>query len=673
MKIILPLLCLHGMALFAQPADSLRARELDEVIVTGQFEPQSVQKSVHRVRVISAEAIQAKGATRLQDVLNTELNIRFSQDLALGSSNISMLGLPGQNVKVLIDGVPVVGRQGTSNAIDINQINVNTIDRVEIIEGPMAVIYGADALAGVINIITKKPEQGKLNGSLRLHEETVGREYGLAEGIRNQHVQADYRMKNLYTGGSFSRNAFGGWQGQAIGRDKEWHPKLQWLGHALAGFDNGKVNAYYRAEWMDETIFDPGLFQGNEAIDRNFVHNRLMHQVQATGKINDRLSFNTALAYTDFSRRIQTSTINSQTGRETLSLAPGSQDVTRFDGTTVRSTLQYKANEWLWLQPGLDINTESGTGARLQPGNNVIADYAAFLSADVKLFKRLNIRPGVRAIRNTAFDAPPAVASANIKYDLNARHDIRLAYGRGFRAPSLRELYFNFFDATHSIEGNPHLEAELSHSYSAAWTWRLYKKPQAQAVSSLNVFYNDIDNMISFGVRPGTTNTTFINIEKFKSQGVAWNGRLQWKRNEINFGYAYTGRYNRLTEADPTLPHFTWTGELTGNLMHTFPRWGLTATINYKYTGKMPFYEMIFEGTEPSVRLAQMDGFHWADASLQKTLRKNIVAALGVRNGFDVQRINSTSAAAGAHTATGPRPIGYGRSYYATLTYTLNK
>ena len=50
----------------------------------------------------------------------------------------------------------MTGRQGTSNEININQIDINSIERIEIVEGPMSVVYGADALAGVINIITKK-------------------------------------------------------------------------------------------------------------------------------------------------------------------------------------------------------------------------------------------------------------------------------------------------------------------------------------------------------------------------------------------------------------------------------------------------------------------------------------------------------------------------------------
>src|SRR5690606_30202757 len=137
--------------------------ELETVVVTGSFEPQSARQSVYQVRTIGAEVIQNRAPSNVQEILSTELGIRFSQDNALGSSNMELLGMSGQNVKILIDGIPMVGRQGTSNEININQIDINRIGRVEIVEGPMSVVYGADALAGVINIITKADDAQKLS------------------------------------------------------------------------------------------------------------------------------------------------------------------------------------------------------------------------------------------------------------------------------------------------------------------------------------------------------------------------------------------------------------------------------------------------------------------------------------------------------------------------------
>ena len=78
------------------------------------------------------------------------------------------------------------------------------------------------------------------------------------------------------------------------------------------------------------------------------------------------------------------------------------------------------------------------------------------------LLKNINIRPGLRFINNSVYDAPPVIPSINTKFVLSKDLDLRLAYARGFRSPSLRELYFNFFDANHQIIGNPDLKAETS-------------------------------------------------------------------------------------------------------------------------------------------------------------------------------------------------------------------
>jgi len=86
--------------------------------------------------------------------MNTQLNIRIGQDNILGSS-MSINGLSGQNVKVMVDGVPVIGR--LEGNIDLSQINMNNVSKIEIIEGPMSTIYGTDALGGVVNIITQDP------------------------------------------------------------------------------------------------------------------------------------------------------------------------------------------------------------------------------------------------------------------------------------------------------------------------------------------------------------------------------------------------------------------------------------------------------------------------------------------------------------------------------------
>ena len=91
---------------------------MDEVVVTGQYSESRQDKSIYKVQVINSKEIQHRGAVNLKEMLSTELNIRTSQDNALGSS-LKMQGLGGEHVKFLIDGVPVIGRENGN--IDLDQ------------------------------------------------------------------------------------------------------------------------------------------------------------------------------------------------------------------------------------------------------------------------------------------------------------------------------------------------------------------------------------------------------------------------------------------------------------------------------------------------------------------------------------------------------------------------
>ena len=76
---------------------------------------------------------------------------------------MSLQGLSGEHIKFLIDGVPVIGRMDGN--VDLSQLNMYNVDHIEIVEGPMSVIYGSNALAGAVNIITKENKKAKLTGT----------------------------------------------------------------------------------------------------------------------------------------------------------------------------------------------------------------------------------------------------------------------------------------------------------------------------------------------------------------------------------------------------------------------------------------------------------------------------------------------------------------------------
>ena len=125
--------------LFGQAADSTKIHELDEVIVTAQYVPQTIEKSVYKVKTIDAGEMRSRGVSNLRELLQHELNINLEQRSVFGTS-IEVQGISKENVKILVDGVPVIGR--LNGIIDLSQINLYNIERVEIIEGPASVFYG---------------------------------------------------------------------------------------------------------------------------------------------------------------------------------------------------------------------------------------------------------------------------------------------------------------------------------------------------------------------------------------------------------------------------------------------------------------------------------------------------------------------------------------------------
>ena len=173
-------------------------KDLPEVVVTGQLSETLAQDAIHKIRIIGKKELNSGLFLDVASLLSKELNIRVSEDNVLGSS-ISIQGISGQNVKILIDDIPVIGR--LNGSIDLSQISLSNVERIEIVEGPLSTVYGTDALAGTINIITK--EQTESKKIFTTYYETIGKynyNFLLSENINNN--TATYQ---------FGRNYFNGW------------------------------------------------------------------------------------------------------------------------------------------------------------------------------------------------------------------------------------------------------------------------------------------------------------------------------------------------------------------------------------------------------------------------------------------------------------------------------
>lgn len=686
-SIYITVLLLAATPLFAQDTkkDSVspRVSDLQEVVVTGQYQPQSLRKSVYQVRTINADRIKLQGATNLTGVLNNELGIRFFNDRALGTTDIELMGMSGRNVKILLDGVPMVDRGDTRESL--NQIDVHSIDRIEIVEGPMSVSYGSDALAGVINIITKKPGKSSLSVSAGVQEESAGGEYNplLSKGMHNQHLNLGWQKNGWSIAAGGAHNDFGGWKES---RDttlakQEWHPKEQWLANARLGYRNAAFNAWYRFDMLRETITNNGpIFDNNTTPDQNFFSRRFMHQAQAEYNLSQRLQLSGLAAYTDYSRRTQTTILDLNTGKRTLSLGEGEQDKAKFNSFTARVTAQYKVSEKLSLQPGLDFNRESASGQRIK-GTPAINDVAFFASGEWKPTAGINIRPGFRVIRNSVYDAPPVIPSINTRFDIGKDFDLRLAYARGFRSPALRELYFYFFDASHSIKGNTDLKAETSNSFNGSITWHPVLKNEVKLKASVGGFYNDFKNQINYGYDAQNPDImTYVNIDHFKTTGGTFSSTINYRKWQATAGFSYIGRFNRFSDDDtysknsPT-PTFVWSPEVNANVTYDISKIGTRVAVFYKFTGKRPVYQAIVRDGKPVAALAETASFHWADATVSKSLGKYITLSAGVKNIFDVTTLNNTASDGGSvHSSGGGSvPLSYGRSYFAGIAFQWNQ
>ena len=680
-KILAAVLPVFTVINLAAQFDSTSSMVMPDVVVTGQYKAQSAKASVYQVRTISKERIQKQGATKLQDVLSNELNIRFTQDVATGGSDITMMGLKGQNVKILVDGLPMTGRQGTSNEININQIDINSIERIEVVEGPMSVVYGADALAWVINIITKKAAAEKISVTARVQEETIGDEYDLnKQGIHNQSVGLTFRKKNWEIGGGFTHNYFGGWKDTAIGRELVWHKKDQLLANGFIAYHKNRFNIRYRIDGLDEIITNPGNYQSfpdqvtgeNYAYDQEYLTNRVMHQLQSSYTVNSDLNFQLQSAFTDYSRQVFSTTVSQQSGKTSLDMGDGRQSVVDFTGFTLRGLATYKLSKVFAIQPGFDINLDRGKGERLKTGNNKVDDLAFFITSEITPSAKINIRPGLRVIKNSVYDAPPVIPSLNTKFALSKNIDLRLAYARGFRSPSFRELYFNFFDANHQIIGNPDLKAETSHSFTGSLNWKKETASQVMYTTVLGGFYNNVKNLIDYAVSANNPNIFILtNVANSKTAGVNLNSIAKYKQWNISAGAGYTGFYNDYSETDKSLNQLQWSAEANASVGYSFTKAAFDINLFYKFTGKRPYYAI--NNTTQEIVLTKQEAYHLADLTLTKKAFKYLSFNAGIRNLFDVKRITSSYASGGVHTSGGTRNIATGRSFFAGVSFNWNK
>ena len=119
------------------------------------------------------------------------------------------------------------------------------------------------------------------------------------------------------------------------------------------------------------------------------------------------------------------------------------------------------------IQFGLDYNYETVSGDKIQNGFAKINEYSIFSQLKIKLNQKLHTQLGIRLPYHSIYDAP-ITPSINVKYDFKKDINFRVSYARGFRAPTIKELFMELIDINHNIIGNSNLNSERSHTLQSS-------------------------------------------------------------------------------------------------------------------------------------------------------------------------------------------------------------
>lgn len=673
--------------------------QLDEVVVTGQIEPQSIKKSLQNVRIITKQDIKNLAANNLNDVLNQYINISLQPSGTDGSSKVSMFGLNALYFKILIDNVPVVNESGLGNNVDVSQINLNDVERIEIIEGSMGVTNGANAVSGILNIITKKSSLYKWEVNATLQEETVGDEFAFFD--KGKHIQAIKVSHTIsdhwFVSVNANRSDFAGWYDNRKGknyaltdslRGYRWLPKDQLLSNAMISYNKNNFRIFYRFEMLNEETdyynnnVEPGFSTEfgsyRAAVDKRYFTDRYYHHLNSNGKLFSQLLYNVSVSHQKQSRDVETFRyfIEQDLERGNIKLTDQSMEVLYSTGTLSNFFKDKRVN----LQVGYEAANNNGFTV-VQDADNLNSDvrkrlenYDFFTAAEISLSNRFSLRPGLRYSVQSKFQDQYA-SSFGFRYSLNKGIELRGALGKSFRTPTFEELYTKIIFPGHYFTGNEDLVPEKSTSYEASI--RKTTSFSSGLMLSNNVVgtYMNIDDRISSAFDGysdgGTPMYKMINVDAYKMWNISTTNQLQYHNFTLNLGATLIGVSQQIDNGfNVSDDRYFYTLNLNANASYRVQSWNTVFAAYYKYNGPFKQYESAAE----DFILTEVGSSNWLDASASKSFFKDrFDVTVGARNILNLTDVTKSGiATGGSHSASGNIMLAYGRSYFVKLTYNLN-
>jgi len=653
-------LCICALALVAGEGPEIPVVE-EHLVVTGQLRPESEKDTIVAVEVLDRAEIERRGATDLRDLLTQELMIDLTRHRLFGSS-LAIGGVSGENVKILVDGVPLVGR--LDGVLDLEQIALGDIERVEIIEGPVSVYYGSEAMGGVVNLISREAGPEPMTGEARvdLREE----ETRLTGALSRRFGETALRL-------GVEQSRFDGFDATGTSRGMSWNGNKQGNISLRASRRVGSMLWVYQSAFFSEDADQLGEFSNGSATDRRYDTRRGRHGLSTRGHIGDNWYLDAMLAYSDYGRDRETRIVD-ETNGSVLETREEPAYRNRFSQVMAKLMVSRRGlMRNLEGQLGAVWDRERGSGGRIAGGNRTLTDSAVFATLRWQPRPAVTLQPMARLAAHNVYD-PPLVSSLHLKVKPPERNLVwRASYSEGFRGPSLKQLYLDYYQPAgpiaFQINGNEALEPERGQSIRTSLEW----ESERPISLKLDLFENRVSDLIALSATrpvlgsPGLFTRTYLNIDEHETRGASLEGRYTHPHGFLAIEIGRLDEANLLETEAAAIPGHNrhWRGALHGAL--DLSR-ALTLSTSYKHSGKRAGFEQVADsGGEPAIREIVLEPYDLLDLRAAWQPLAGLRLSLTVRNLLDVRDPDRIDTVSGTAHETGVSEIG--RTYQLGLAW----
>ena len=564
---------------FAQNDKDNKDKEikLNEVIVTATRAQRNLKNVPITVQVVTAEDIRKSQATDFQSFLETEFaGINFTYDG--GMPNINMMGFGGKYVLFLIDGERMAGE--TFDNIDYNRIDLDNIERIEIIKGASSSLYGSNALGGVINIITKNAHKPLEAGVGYLYENRGNHKTNISLGSK----------KNW---GSVRLSGYHNYMKPYMLEDKE--PLRTYENGRLVLVTQGGLNI---SGGINYGITPKIIFNVTPKIDLTLTPNYYFSErdagTESSKKVRDR--------YYNYVMNLKTNIALSEDKKLSLSGAFDrydkfnyyrllNEEEKNYENSIWRVVAQYNQSlfEKHSLVAGAEVLSDellsfrfnnTGTEAKQNAKN-----YTLFAQQEWALSPFFTLVSGVRMDYHSLFkDFFTYRFSGMFKVE---NFTFRGGYSTGFRSPTLKELYTNWFHpwgGGFQIMGNKDLKPEKSNNFNFSVDYNT-SKINVTAMTQLSV----VKDKIIYKWSRATDTIQYVNDygnAKIVSSELSATYRPT-KSLRLKGSYAY---YHTSQQRSENRPHTaTWKAEY---IPKTETKYIPNVIVSGKYVSATTIYEI---------------------------------------------------------------------------------